>query len=54
MKEVESCKFKPTINPLSSIIASKLRELDESSIMSRSGNDRQMLKIKQYLLNREQ
>lgn len=51
-KEIESCKFQPNINPLSNMIATKLRELDESSIMNRSSNDKQMLKIKEYLLKR--
>ena len=52
-KEVEKCSFKPEINPLSAAIAAKLRELDESSILNRTGNnDKQMLKIKEYLLKK--
>jgi hypothetical protein len=53
-KELERCSFKPQINPLSKLIAVKLRELDESSIMNRSSNERQMTKIKDYLLKREE
>jgi hypothetical protein len=54
MKEVEGCSFQPQINHLSSLIATKLRELDESSILNRTGGDKQMLKIKEYLLKKEE
>ena len=53
-KQLEECSFQPEINPLSSLIATKLRELDESSILNRTGtHDKQMLKIKEYLLQKE-
>ena len=51
-KQTESCKFKPDINPLSEMIASKLRELDQSGICSRNG-EKQMMKVKEYLLKKE-
>ena len=51
-KELESCSFQPSINPLSALIATKLRELDESSILNRTTNEKQMMKVKEYLLKK--
>ena len=48
---MERCRFKPEINTLSNLIACKLREIDQEDD---SRSDRQLTKIKEYLLKREE